>query len=343
MTCENFTDLLLKWFSVNRRDLPWRSEPRDPYHVWVSEIMLQQTQVKTVVGYFNRWVTKFPGIPTLAGASLEEVLKAWEGLGYYRRARNLHKAAKMVMGTCNGSLPRTVRELRTLPGIGSYTAAAIASLAFGKVVIALDGNIRRVVSRLFVMDREVTQQDAEHILLPQCKYDQAGKLNEALMELGAICCFPSRPLCSACPLGPCCQAYQQDVVDRYPVPKPKKKIPHVKKDAIIILDGGKIFLRKRPENEMLGGMWGIPLAKQDGKRGVNSQGIRLKQVTHTYTHFRITVLPVVLKREEMAEMWECNLKEGRFVFFREISMLPLSTLDHKILKRLDVYLHGSSD
>jgi len=324
--------LLLGWFDKNRRDLPWRKEPRDPYRVWVSEIMLQQTQVRTVIDYFNRWIDRFPDVFALAGAPLDRVLKAWEGLGYYSRARNLHKAARLIVTDYDGSLPRTAKGLQGLPGIGPYTAAAIASLCFDEQVMAVDGNVRRVTARLFAIEGDVTQGVARRFLKPFYQSDQAGRVNEALMELGALCCQPSQPLCPNCPVRHVCQAWKEGTVDQYPSASKRKRIPHVRRTGYLILQNHAIFLRKRSPKEMLGGLWGIPLGEETPSVIHVQEGCALPEVTHTYTHFRITVRPVLISSEQL--MNESILKNGRFVPLKEIPSLALSTLDYKILERL---------
>jgi len=333
MDRENPAQRLLEWFEVNRRDLPWRREPRDPYHVWISEIMLQQTQVQTVIGYFDRWIDRFPDIPALAAASLDAVLKAWEGLGYYTRARNLHRAAGIIAEEYGGRLPRRAAELQRLPGIGPYTAAAIASLAFGEDVVAVDGNIRRVVSRLFTVGKEVTRKDAARLLDPFYAPGQAGRVNEALMELGALCCVPGTPTCEGCPLRPVCGAYHQGNPGDFPVMKKRKSPPRVSRKGVLLLKGNSLYLIRRPEGGMLGGLWGIPLIEGEVS-GVRSIEAVLEDVSHAYSHFRITVTPfVVSDRGDGTYAGE----GGRFIPLEEIPHLALSTLDHKILKRLRDY------
>ena len=322
--------LLLGWFDKNRRDLPWRKEPRDPYRVWVSEIMLQQTQVRTVIDYFNRWIDRFPDVFALAGAPLDRVLKAWEGLGYYSRARNLHKAARLIVTDYDGSLPRTAKGLQGLPGIGPYTAAAIASFCFDEQVMAVDGNVRRVTARLFAIEGDVTRGVARRLLKPFYQSDQAGRVNEALMELGALCCTPGQPACGDCPFRSSCRAFREGTPGNYPVSKRKRKPPHVRRQGVLILRGDSLYLTRRPEKGMLGGLWGIPLLEGEDKLSSLSGGVFLNDVSHSYTHFRITVTPVVVK-EGAVKYVPGN---GRFVPFDEISRLALSTLDHKILERL---------
>ena len=298
--------------------------------------MLQQTQVRTAVEYYHRWMRLFPNLARLATASLDEVLKAWEGLGYYSRARNLHRCARIVMDEYHGRFPRHPRELIRLPGIGPYTAAAIASFCFGAQVIAVDGNVRRVTARLFAFEKEVTRRDAERLLEPFYEGHPAGELNEAMMELGALRCLPSRPLCDTCPLRESCAAWQTGSVHRYPVKPEKKRAPHIHRTGYLILRDGAIFLRKRAPDEMLGGLWGIPLNGDGFPELPESGSVTLPEVKYAYTHFRVTVRPVLIRLE--AKIPAAIQKAGRFVPFQEISDLALSCLDPKILGRLEAYL-----
>ncbi|MCS6846329.1 MAG: A/G-specific adenine glycosylase [Anaerolineae bacterium] len=246
---------LLRWFDRHKRDLPWRREPRDPYHVWLSEVMLQQTQVATVIPYFERWVRRFPTLDALAAAPLDEVLKLWEGLGYYARARNFHAAAQIVVRDYGGQLPRTVEGLMALPGVGRYTAGAIASLAFGARAPVLDGNVRRVLSRVFGLGRpsEAELWALAESLLPQ---DRTGAFNEALMELGATICTPRAPQCSACPLRTMCKAYASGDPEAYPAKPAKRATPHYEVLTAVIIDSaGRVLLGRRPRDGLLGGLW----------------------------------------------------------------------------------------
>ena len=334
-------DTLLKWFEKNRRDLPWRKEPRDPYHVWISEVMLQQTQVGTVINYFNRWITQFPHIRALAEASLDTVLKAWEGLGYYTRARNLHRAARVIVENHDGVLPRNAKELQRLPGIGPYTSAAIASLAFGENVISVDGNIRRVVSRLFTSEKEVTQREAETLLKPYYAPGRAGRMNEALMELGALYCSPKKPHCVLCPLLTFCGAFREGNPENFPKPKKRKVKPHVKRKGLLLFkDEYLLYLIRRPEEGMLGGLWGIPLLEGNEVLRDASVETTLQEVSQGYTHFRITVTPLVVrdggKRDYGAET-------GRFFPLTEVRHLALSALDHKILNQVETYCKSRAE
>lgn len=308
---------LLGWFATTQRTLPWRAA-RTPYRVWVSEVMLQQTQVATATPYFERWMQRFPDIRTLAAAPLSEVLKAWEGLGYYRRARLLHEGAKRVVQDYGGALPERYSDLLKLPGLGPYTAAAIASLAFGERVLAVDGNVKRVTARLFCLPGEIKTRAVEACLEPHLPKTGAGTFNEALMELGAMICRPRAPRCEACPVKTYCAAFQTRQVARFPEAKARRKAPHVYRFALICQEGTALWLRKRSENELLGGLWGFVLCAEE------PDGERLEPVTHAYTHFKITVTPVLVATPP---------ENGQWLKLEELGTLPLSRLDHKLLAR----------
>ncbi len=298
---------LLQWYGLNARTLPWRGHP-DAYAVWVSEIMLQQTRVETVIPYFNRWMEHFPSIAHLASAEEQEVLAFWEGLGYYSRARNLHKAAQVVVKNHAGKLPGDLVSLGRLPGIGRYTAAAIASMAFGLDAATLDGNVKRVFSRLFDVGEAVDSPDGEKRLwrlvekhLPAGK---AGDFNQALMDLGSGICLPKAPRCLLCPLREQCLACARGVQEFRPVRKPRKEIPHFVVTAAVICRDGKILLAKRPSSGLLGGLWEFPGGKVEQgesltealQREIHEElGVELLVgeafgvYQHAYTHFRITL------------------------------------------------------
>ena len=259
---------LLTWYRTNKRDLPWRGHP-SPYAVWVSEIMLQQTRVEAVIPYFEKWMRLFPTVGALARASEQEVLNAWEGLGYYSRARNLHRAARVVAEQYNGEIPRDPQQLRQLPGIGRYTLGAIASIAFGMDVSALDGNIKRVYARIFDVTEPVDSTAGEKILwaladknLPK---GYAGDYNQALMDLGASICVPKNPRCLICPVMSLCQARQNGTQNRRPVRSPKKEVPHYVHATGVVIERGKVLLAQRPSNGLLGGMWEFPNGRVEGE------------------------------------------------------------------------------
>jgi A/G-specific adenine glycosylase len=264
---DQLSSKLLAWYNANKRTLPWRGHP-SAYAVWVSEIMLQQTRVETVIPYFEKWMRLFPDINSLAKASERDVLNAWEGLGYYSRARNLHKAAKIVAQQFNGEIPRDLNDLKKLPGIGRYTLGAIASIAFGMDVSALDGNIKRVYARIFDISEPVDSPPGEKILweladeyVPK---GRAGDYNQALMDLGATICVPKNPRCLICPVMELCKARENGTQDQRPVMKPKREVPHYVQAAGVIIERKKVLLAQRPSQGLLGGMWEFPNGRVSG-------------------------------------------------------------------------------
>lgn len=297
---------LLPWFTARRRDLPWRRR-RTPYRVWVAEIMLQQTRADTVAGYYPRFLRRFPSMRALAQAPRAEVLKAWEGLGYYARARRLHETAIRLVRERGGRLPQTLEELRALPGVGSYTAAAIGSLAFGLDAAAVDGNIARVLARLAALPgdprapavRRRIQTLADSLLVP----GRAGDCNEALMELGATLCAPRAPRCGECPLQAVCKAHARGRTGLFPQRRPRRRVPHkVVGAAVTVNRCGEVLVAQRPETSMLGGLWEFPggtlepgetmqacIARElQEELGVQVRvGPRLVRVAHAYSHFTI--------------------------------------------------------
>ena len=299
--------LLLNWYEVNARRLPWRGRS-DAYAVWVSEIMLQQTRVESVIPYFERWMERFPTLESLAAASQHEVLATWEGLGYYSRARNLQRAAQIVMDEYDGKLPEDVDLLRRLPGIGRYSAAAIASIAFGLDEPALDGNIRRVIARLFNVTEDARSPKGERKLWDLAAASlppgRAGDYNQALMDLGASICTPRSPACGRCPLTSECQACQLSIQEQRPVMAPKPAIPHYQVTAAIITRNSQVLIARRPSHGLLGGLWEFPGGKQqDGedlpsclRREIKEEleaeievGEPFGVYKHSFTHFRITL------------------------------------------------------
>jgi A/G-specific adenine glycosylase len=347
---------LSKWMESSRRELPWRQR-RDPYAVWVSEIMLQQTRAEAVAPYFQRWMQRFPDVQSLAAATLDEVLKGWEGLGYYARARNLHRAARLVVAQWGGQLPSESRQLLALPGIGRYTVGAILSLAFGLPQPALDGNSRRVLSRLYDIEDDIDHAPAER-LLRQLASDlmasslpgRAGDLNEALMDLGALVCRPRTPGCRGCPLCEMCLANSRGVQGQRPVRSRRRAPPHFDAVAGVIRDHEeKLLVVRRNVDGLLGGLWGFPGAVvRDGKPLVDSLeeaianlvgvdvivGKSLTNFRHAYTHFSITL-----------HAYGCELRAGTpepinceqvlWAPSGELAHLPLPVTDRKIVRFLD--------
>jgi A/G-specific adenine glycosylase len=276
---------LVRWYARARRDLPWRGS-RDPYCVWVSEIMLQQTQVERVRDYFTRFTARFPTVEALARAREAEVLKAWEGLGYYRRARQLHAAARVIVADHGGRFPRTVVELRRLPGIGRYTAGAIASIAFGVRAPIVEANSRRVLARLVghaapvggAAGDEPLWEVAERLVPAR----RPGIFNQALMDLGAGVCTPERPLCGRCPLAGACAARRSGRVAEIPAALPRRAARLVRETAVVERRAGRVLLERRGPGEWWEGLWDFP------RVGRPPRGRRLGTVAYTVTHHKVT-------------------------------------------------------
>lgn len=274
---ESFQDDLLAWYHHEKRDLPWR-ESTDPYRVWVSEIMLQQTQVVTVIPYFNRFMEWFPTIEDLANAEEDKLLKAWEGLGYYSRVRNMQHAAKEMVETFDGKMPQTIEDILSLKGIGPYTGGAIGSIAFSLPEPAIDGNVMRVYSRLFCLSDDIalpkTRKVFDKYVRETMSQTEPGDFNQALMDLGATICTPTKPSCETCPIKHYCEARKTDTVSSYPVKKKKEKAKPLYYVADVIRNKtGAFLLEKRPEDGLLSNMWTFPMrdvTKEDYDRLVAS-------------------------------------------------------------------------
>ena len=336
---------LLNWYNKNKRTLPWRRH-LDAYTVWVSEIMLQQTRVETVIPYFEKWMRLFPSVVALANASERDVLNAWEGLGYYSRARNLHKAAKIVVKEYDGELPSDPAELIKLPGIGRYTAGAIASIAFGMNEPALDGNLKRVYSRLFDMVEPVDSLKGEKLLWEIAQKNlskgRAGDFNQALMDLGATICIPRDPRCLICPLMEICKARKNGTQELLPVKKPKKAVPQYVHAAGVIEKNGMVLLAQRPSKGLLGGMWEFPNGRVDGdpagemvkalKSGYSLKVQRkeaLGVVQHAYTHFKVTVYAFRCDFSSMS-----NEQSLKWIALNELGDYPMGKIDRQIVGML---------
>lgn len=332
--------------------MPWRGHS-DPYAVWVSEIMLQQTRVETVIPYFERWMARFPSLQALAQASQQEVLQAWEGLGYYSRVRNLHQAAQKVVAELDGEIPSQVEGLRRLPGVGQYTAGAIASIAFGRDEPALDGNIRRVLARLFDVDLQLGSPQAEQRLWQLARQvmppGRAGDMNQALMDLGATVCTPREPTCAACPLCDVCQARRLGVQEQRPVVKPAAPVPHYLVTAAVIRRAdGKILLARRPPEGLLGGMWEYPGGKLETgedlpaclRREIREElgvevevGGGLGVYRHAYTHFRVT-LHAFACRVISGEPQALHASQLCWAGEEELRTYPMGKIDRRITRRI---------
>ena len=351
MPHSEITDLLLHWYKLNARQLPWRVVA-SPYRTLVSELMLQQTRVETVIPYFERWMQQFPDIFSLASADEQQVLKAWEGLGYYSRARNLHKAAKAVVNQYSGEIPQDVDQLKKLPGIGAYTAGAIASIAFNRPEVAVDGNIRRVMARLFNITTELASAEFEaaclealNTLLPA---RHAGDFNQALMDLGATICLPKTALCEACPLAKQCLANRAGIQNELPLRKPKAAIPHYTVTAGIMHRENSVLLCRRPDNKLLAGLWEFPGGKQEEGETLQQTLVRelqeeleitvqvdqeLDVYEHAFTHFRIT-LHAFFCRILQGTPHPVEAQDMRWVPVNDLDQYPMGKVDRLIANRL---------
>ncbi len=321
---------LLTWFDRQRRDLPWRHDRTD-YRVWLSEIMLQQTQVATVIPYFESFVTRWPDFQDLAQAKESQVLKAWEGLGYYSRARNLLKAARVICSEHGGRMPEDEKARQMLPGIGEYTAAAIGALAFGQPLAAIDGNIVRVFSRLSatawdptdLKERRQVRMLAE-TLLPK---DRPGDFNEALMDLGATICLPKRPLCGTCPVSGSCLAFKAGTVDHYPLKQVRKARPTDRKTVLVLISNGKVHVTRRPAKGLLAGLWQFDwLDEPDDLQRLFTadRTLPLGGHTHEFTHRRWQMEGFAVLLSDTRTLQPAS-NEGRLVTARELSDLAFPT------------------
>jgi len=343
--------LLLAWYHANKREMPWRGHP-DPYAVWVSEIMLQQTRVDTVRPYFANFMARFPDVASLAKASDDTLLKAWEGLGYYTRAHNLRKAAQRLAAEHNGALPADPAELEKLPGIGTYTSAAIASICFGVPAPVVDGNVIRVVSRLLAWPGDFKKPaEAAKIrewLAPQIRAAESpGDFNQAMMELGAVVCSPKAPACGKCPLSPQCAAHRDGTLENFPTRPPQKELPVRHFAALLLRDSeGRVLLAQRSGRRLLNGLWELPCGETprpattaDAKRVYASLFKKpppfvLKRgglVTHVFSHF---------KQKMRVFAGDVNHKDvpPAFAWTLDPSSLPLATTTRRALEFQPAFL-----
>lgn len=311
---------LLAWYGRCGRDLPWRHS-RDPYRIWLSEIMLQQTGVTTVIPYYQRFLRRFPDVQALAAASVDEVIELWAGLGYYSRARNLHAAARQVLALPDGRFPDNLQALQALPGIGRSTAGAILSIAFDQKAPILDGNVRRVLIRLYAVDQPPRApsvekwlwQRAEELTPEERPHDYA----QAIMDLGATVCTPRNPVCSACPLAALCQARRLGMAASLPLPQPRKTVPIQHQLVLVLERDGEFLVSKRPLHGMLAGLWEFPCRSLENTRtaetvarkmlsdaGLQGDLRELGRLRHAYSHFRLELavyLAVVEKGQRCGE------------------------------------------
>jgi A/G-specific adenine glycosylase len=343
------SERLLAWYDRDRRALPWRygpGEKADPYKVWLSEIMLQQTTVKAVAPYFQAFVKRWPTVRALAKASLDDVLAAWAGLGYYSRARNLHACAQAVVAEHRGRFPTSEAGLRDLPGIGAYTAAAIAAIAFGRRAVVVDGNVERVVARLEAISTEMPKAKPElretaALLTPEAR---AGDYAQAMMDLGATVCTPRRPSCLVCPIAADCKAHRLGIEEELPRRARKAERPVRRCVAFVALrEDGAVLLRRRPEAGLLGGMMEVPSSAWEGGRvdvtaALANAPLRAEwwavpgDVVHVFTHFRLEVQVVraLVPRDASLNLW-AEPARCRFVARRDLVAEALPSLMRKLI------------
>jgi A/G-specific adenine glycosylase len=340
----NFAERLLAWHRVHgRHDLPWQQSPADPYKVWVSEIMLQQTQVATVIPYFERFMQRFASLQALAAASEQEVLAFWSGLGYYQRARNLHACAKKIVHEHGGQFPQTAQDLQSLPGIGRSTAAAIAATVFRERVAILDGNVKRVLARITRADAPWQSPALERLLWQEAaqRLPKAGKdmpaYTQAIMDLGALVCRAREPLCKDCPVAAGCLAQIQGEVSRYPLPKAKKVIPTRNAYWAVLLDDQGVWLQQRPGRGIWPGLWApwhLDLAKMPGDWRRTASGLReVIHIRHSFTHYHLEIEAGVIHWH--AANAPVDSPQGlEFIFWKDVFALALPSPVRALLLRL---------
>jgi len=343
------SERLLAWYRDAGRDLPWR-HTRDPYRIWLSEIMLQQTTVAAVIPYYEKFLVNFPNVEALAAAPVEAVIELWAGLGYYRRARNLHAAAVKVVEQFGGLFPETLEEVIALPGIGRSTAGAILSIAFDQPAAILDGNVRRVLCRLFALQQPPRSSSAEKQLWGWAEaLTPAGSPHDyaqAIMDLGATVCLPKRPSCRVCPLVEVCLARQSGLEQQLPLVAPKKRIPTLRQVALVIWVGQRLLVRRRRLEGMLPGLWEFPSAgvldgesgEQAGRRLLQQQGgvgepSSVGHVRHAYSHFRLELELFAAEVPSGGLVTEND--ESRWVGLAELGQTPLHGAHLKASKLLD--------
>jgi len=344
---EYFAKDLSSWYAKNKRDLPWR-HTKDPYNIWISEIMLQQTTVATVVAYYERWTKVFPTVTLLARAPLQKVLKQWQGLGYYNRAKNLHKAANILIDKYDGKLPQDPHAIRALPGFGPYTTGAVLSIAYDLPLTIIDANVRRVAMRLLALPGAADVKQDQRInvfLLKVLPKKGVGDFNQALMELGALVCRAKEPVCSLCPVTKYCQAFKIDRQEIIPQIK-KKVITEIQAVIAIIREGENYYIQKRPPKGLLADLWEFPGGKikegESEKKALARElkeelGLQLKSsqhlfnVKHFYTQFKVHLSVFSCLLEALPKTDATH----RWIKFKDFSKYPMPSGTAKIIEKLE--------
>ena len=347
----NFRKRLLDWYRQHQRDLPWR-RTKQPYRIWLSEVMLQQTRVETVVPYYQRFLQRFPDLPSLANADLQEVLKAWEGLGYYARARNLHRAVRIVAAEHDGIVPSDPELFGKLPGVGNYIRAAVGSIAFDQPLPAVDGNVKRVLARVMRIDDPVNRASShrrfDSLARQLLDRRRPGSFNQAMMELGALICTPAHPTCPQCPVRTHCRAWQKKVVDSYPVRIRPAPVPEHRIAVGVVCRDNQVLITRRKNEGLLGGLWEFPGGKIGPGEDPPSACIReikeevnldievmdhLTRVKHAYTHFKI-VMDVYCCRYLAGSVKLAGPVDYRWIDLEEIDRFAFPKANHKFIPAL---------
>ena len=341
MDVELFQKSLLSWYGTNKRDLPWR-RTKDIYAIWLSEVMLQQTQVKSVLNYYTDFLKQFPTLMALAKADDQKLLKSWEGLGYYSRIRNFKKAAEIIIKEKNGEIPGTFDQFQALPGVGSYIAAAVLSIGFNLAYAVVDGNVKRVLSRLLLIESPVNEQKflktyqeaADRLLFRKFPGDH----NQAMMELGALICTPQNPDCSHCPVASLCKAGNQNKVDIFPQRRKNKNRPDFYKTAYVPHENSPLlWLVKRPDSGLMAGFWELPSIEEESHSKSNSGSVKDKKalylgsVSHTYTHRRETIN--IYQTPKLPVVFEKNDQLARITNLKSLDDYPLTGITRKALEK----------
>lgn len=343
---------ILSWYDEHKREMPWR-DCANPYFIWISEVMLQQTRVDQVEPYFNRFIERFPTVYDLAKADQQEVLKVWEGLGYYSRARHLHQAAKTVVEKFDGEIADSRDEILKLKGVGPYTSAAILSIAFQKPLAAVDGNVIRVLSRFYGVEDDVRRSATKTLIQEYADElidkNRPGDFNQALMELGASICSPTTPDCGECPLQTDCIANRMVKTDEIPYKAPKKKVPHYNIGVGIIMNEKReVLIAHRPEDGMLGGLWEFPGGKQKADETIEETTVRelreelgvevgiverFMQLNHAYSHFKITLHAFICELVEGTPKANAS-QQIKWVKIEELDDYPFPKANRQLTEKL---------
>ena len=333
---------VLNWYDKNKRDLPWRKF-KDPYKIWLSEVMLQQTQVKTVIPYYERWLNEFGSIQNVANAELDSLLKLWEGLGYYSRCRNFHRASRIITKKYDGKIPETYDEFIALPGVGKYIASAVLSIAHDIKIPAIDVNLKRVYARILKI-KQYTKYNLVRIEklgheLVQC--GRPGDFNQAIMDIGSKLCRPFNPLCNVCPIRKHCKAYITGNPEEYPLAIKNKKNPTKKMTSVLVMIKDKFLIQKRDDGGLLGGLWELPTVEHTSSNQDEINTLihnnyskkikilnKLGSAKHSYSHFKVDVDFYFCTAQEKVK----TKKESKWIKINEFDKYAFSKINHKLIK-----------